>query len=270
MTPISYAASTALLADGRPWLYVGEVIAFPAVGVLLLVLGLRERSKARRAQPPYPPGYPGYPSYPPPGYPPPGYPPSHPGYPPVPPPPRPTAGRGLITAGTILIALSLLGTAARVANSAGEHKAAENTAPPVEIGQCITSEALASGVIGRKDIVSCTESAGVFEVVTAGPADARCPDRGRDGTDFARWTNDSATLCLIPNLLTDQCYATVKHAVADRNRSDTIKPVACTDTTAEFKVLQRFEKVDYDLCPVGSHQKIWTTPPRTYCTGPPT
>lgn len=270
MTPLSYAASTALLADGRPWLIVGEVILIPAIGVLLLVLGLRERSKARRAQPPYPLSYPGYPPPPPPGYPPPthpvGYPP--PGYPPVPP-PRPTAGRGLIIAGTILIAVSLVSAAARMADSTGPHRAAENAAPPVTMGQCITGEALASGVIGRQDVVDCTQPAGVFEVVSTGPWDARCPDGGREETDFARWTNDSATLCLMPNLLVDQCYATVKHPIADRTRSDTIRPVTCTDASAQFRVLQRFDKADYDLCPAGSRQRIWTMPPRTYCTGPP-
>lgn len=275
---LSYTASAALLADGRPALVVGEVIGtllFPAVGVLLLVLGLRERSRARRAQPP---GLPVYPPYPPPGYPPPypppGYPPPYPvgypppGYPPVPP-PRPTAGQGKITAGSILIAISLVAAVVRVANSAGEHKAAENIAPPVKMGQCITSEAMASGVIGRQDIVACTQPDGVFEVVSTGPRDARCPDGGRDDTDFARWTNDSATLCLIPNLLVGQCYAAVKHPIGDRKRSDTIKPVACTDTSADFKVLQRFDKADYDLCDAGLHQRIWTMPPRTYCTGPP-
>lgn len=269
MTLLSYAASTALLADGRPWLIVGEVVLIPAIGVLLLVLGLRERSKARRTQQPHPPGYPGYPPYPPPSYPTPypvGYPP--PGYPPRPP-PTPTAGRGLIIAGTILIAVSLVGAVGRVATSAGEHEAAENVAPPAKMGQCITSEAMASGVIGRRDVVDCTQPAGVFEVVSTGPRDARCPDGGREETDFARWTNDSATLCLIPNLLVDQCYATVKHPVADRTRTDTIKPVACSDASADFKVLQRFDKADYDLCPVGSRQRIWTMPPRTYCTGPP-
>ena len=272
MTLLSYAASTALLADGRPWLYVGQVILFPAIGVLLLVLGLRERSKARRAQPPHPPGYPGYPPYPPQGYPPPGYPPQGyppPGYPPVPPPPRPTAGRGLIIAGTILIALSVVGAAMRVADSAGQHKAAENSVPPVKVGECITGEAMASGVIGPHDVTVCIDPVGVFEVASTGGRDAPCPDGARDDTDFARWSNDASTVCFIPNLLTGHCYATVKHPVGDRKRTDTIKPVDCTDPSADLKVLERFEKADYDLCPVGSHQRIWTMPPRTYCTGRP-
>jgi len=282
VTLLSYTASAALLADGRPALVVGEVLGtllIPAVGVLLLVLGLRERSKARQAPPPYPPGYPGYPGYPPyppPGYPQPGYPPPYPvgypppGYPPPPPPPRPNAGQGKIIAGAILTILGLLGAAFNVVTSAGERRAAENTAPPAKMGQCITSEALASGVIGRKDVVDCTQPDGVFEVVSTGPKDAQCPDGARDDTDFALWRGESATLCLMPNLLVGQCYATVKHPVADRTRSDTIKPVACTDTSADFKVVQRFEKADYGLCDAGLHQKIWTMPPRTYCTGPPT
>jgi hypothetical protein len=254
--PLSYPASAALLADDRPALLIGEVIGtllFPAVGVLLLVLGLRERSKARRAQPP---GYPGFPPYPPPGYPPSypvGYPPS--GYPPAPP-PRPTAGQGMIIAGVIVTILGLLGAGVSVLNSVNDRKAAENTSPPVKVGQCITGEAMASGRIGAHDIVACSQPAGVFEVVSTGRRDAPCPDGGRDDTDFARSINDVSSVCFIPNLLAGQCYANVKHGLGDHNRTDTIKPVECTDTSAEFKVLQRFEKADYDLCPVGSHQRI--------------
>lgn len=278
MTLLSYAASTALLADGRPWLYVGEVILFPAVGVLLLVLGLRERSKARRAQPPYPPAYPGYPpGYPPPypvGHPPPPPYPPPPGYPaphPPPPPPRSTAGRGLIIAGSVLLLLSLIGIAGRAATGLGDRKAAEKFAPPVKIGQCITGEALGSGSIGAKDITSCTDPQGVFEVVSAGVQDAKCPDGKRLDTDFARWTNDAYAVCFLPNLQTGQCYVAIQGTPSPGhpNRGNTLEPVACTDTSADFKVVKRVDAADFDLCPPGTKQRIWSMPPRTYCTGPP-
>ncbi len=253
----SYSASTALLALDSAAMHIGYllgILLFPAVGVLLLVVGLRERSKARRAQPPYPVGYP------PPGYPQP--------YPP-PLPQRSTAGHGLIIAGSIVLVLSLIGIAGRATMTRHDRGATENFSPPAKIGQCITSEAMASGVIGRQDVVACTQPAGVFEVVSTGPPDVPCPDGGREETDFARWTNDSSTLCLMPNMLVDQCYAAVKHPVGDTNRTDTIKAVACTDTSADLRVVKRLEVADYDLCPVGTKQRIWTKPPRTYCTGPP-
>jgi len=254
VTPPSFSASAALLADGRPALLIGEVIGtllFPAVGVILLAVGLIQQSKANQARP-------SYPAYPPP-----------PGYPAYPPPPRSTAGRGLIIAGSVVLVLSLIGIAGKAAMTRNDRGTAESFAPPAKIGQCITSEAMASGVIRRQDVVQCTEPTGVFEVVSTGPRDARCPDGGREDTDFARWTDDSSTLCLMPNLLVDQCYATVKHPIGDTNRTDTIKPVACTDASAEFRVLQRIEQADYGLCPAGAKQRIWTVPPRTYCTGPP-
>ncbi|WP_431233014.1 LppU/SCO3897 family protein [Mycolicibacterium psychrotolerans] len=276
MTLFSYSASTALLADGRPFLLIGELmftLLIPAVGVLLLVLGLRDRSKARRMQPPYPGGYPpppGYapPGYPPPGYPPPGYPP--PGYPPTPP-QRSTAGRGLITAGVILIVVGLAGAVVRAADSAGEPKAAEKFAPPVKIGQCITGEALGSGAIGTKDITSCSDPLGVFEVVSAGVQDAKCPDGKRADTDFARWTNDAYSVCFLPNLQSDQCYAAIEGTptAGHPNRGNTLEPVDCADNSADFKVVKRVDAADFDLCPPGTKQRIWTMPPRTYCTGPP-
>lgn len=263
MTQPSFSASAALLADGRPALLIGEVIGtllFPAVGITLLIVGLIQQSKANRARPVYPayPPPPGYPAYPPP-----------PGYPAYPPPPRSTAGRGLIIAGSVVLVLSLIGMAGKAAMMRNDRGAAESFAPPAKIGQCITSEAMASGVIKRQDVVECTEPTGVFEVVSTGPRNARCPDGAREETDFARWTDDSSTLCLMPNLLVDQCYTTVKHPIGDANRTDTIRPVACTDASAEFRVLQRIEQADYGLCPVGAKQSIWTVPPRTYCTGPP-
>ncbi|BBY57004.1 hypothetical protein [Mycolicibacterium sarraceniae] len=150
--------------------------------------------------------------------------------------------------GVPLLVLGLLGAGVNVLTSVNEHKA-ESTAPPVNVGQCITGEAMASGVIGARGIVACSQPAGVFEVVSAGGRDAPSPDGARDPTDYRD--------------------ANVKHPLVDRTRTDTIKPVACTDASAEFTVLQRFEKTDYDLCPVGSHQRIGTDPPRTYCTGPP-
>ncbi|ORB57549.1 hypothetical protein BST42_00475 [Mycolicibacterium rhodesiae] len=243
-------------------------LLIPAVGVLLLVLGLRDRSKARRMQPPYPGGYPPPPGYGPPGYPPPGYPP--PGYPPMPP-QRSTAGRGLITAGAILIAVGLAGAVGRVADSAGEHTAAEKFAPPVKIGQCITGEALGSGAIGTKDIISCDDPRGVFEVVSAGVQDAKCPDGKRADTDFARWTNDAYAVCFLPNLQTGQCYAAIQGTpTADHpNRGNTLEPAACSDSSADFRVVKRADAADFDLCPPGTKQRIWTMPPRTYCTGPP-
>jgi hypothetical protein len=126
-------------------------------------------------------------------------------------------------------------------------------------------------VIGADDITECAEPNGVFEVVSTGGRDATCPDGGKIETDFARWTNDTSTVCFIPNLLADQGYATVKgrSTPSDPNRTDTIKSVECTDKSAEFKVLRRLEYAGFDLCPEGSHERIWTEPARTYCTGPP-
>lgn len=272
MTLLSYSASTALLAYDSVALRVGMVVGalvFPVLGLILLIIGLVERSKANRPRPPYVPGYPGHPV--PPSYP--GYPPP-PGYPlPYlpPPPPRSTAGRGLIAAGSILLVLSLIGIAGRAATGVGDRAAAEKFTPPVKVGQCITGEALASGTIGASDIISCTDTNGVFEVVSAGIQDAKCPDGKRDDTDFARWTNDQYTVCFLPNLQTGQCYAAIHGTPTptEPNRGDTLEPVDCTATSAAFRVVKRANAADFDLCPPGTKQRIWTMPPRTYCTGPP-
>ncbi|AQT81032.1 hypothetical protein B1R94_19875 [Mycolicibacterium litorale] len=282
MTLFSHAATAALLADGSGPERFGVVVgslAIPVIGIILLVVGLYERSKARRARPPYPapPPWPPPAGYPPPypGTAPPGYPPPYPGafppggYPPVPP-PKTTAGRGLIIAGSILVGVTVVGTVARTASGLGDTPASDTAAPPVAMGQCITGSAMSSGLIREKDIADCADPNAVFEVASIGGADASCPDGRKVDTRFARWTNQAATVCFIPNLATDHCYRTVKGQPTQANpyRSDTIELVECADSSAEFAVVRRADTVNFGLCPSGTNQILFTTPARTYCTAP--
>ncbi|MGY4712198.1 hypothetical protein ACXDF8_21980 [Mycolicibacterium sp. CBM1] len=285
MTTISYIAAAALLAEGseppRYGLIVGY-LAIPVIGVVLLALGLRERSRASRSAAAHPPSYPPpYPAYPPPypGYPPP--PPGAPWYPypytggysppPIPPPPpKNTAGRGLIVAGAILLAATAVGTAGRAASGLSRPPA-DRAAPPVRVGQCIDGEAMAAGIIREGDTADCDDPAAVFEVVTVGGPDAVCPDGKAAGTRFARWTNQAATVCFIPNLAVDHCYAAIdgQPTPDDPHRSDTLKHVDCADSSAEFRVVRRADAVEFGQCPVGSRQILFVEPPRSYCTEPP-
>lgn len=282
MTQLSYAASAALLADGSGPERIGVVLgglAIPVIGVVLVVVGLYQRSKARRARAPYPPPWPPppYPGAGPTGYPPPqpGYPPPPPGafppggYPPAPP-PKTTAGRGLIIGGSILVAATVVSAVVRGASGMGDAPASDTTAPPVAMGQCISGAAMSSGLIRDKDIADCDDPDAVFEVVSIGGPDASCPDGRKVDTRFARWTNQAATVCFIPNLATDRCYRTVKGQPTQTNpyRSDTIQLVDCSDSSAEFKVVRRADTVDFGLCPPGAHQILFTEPARTYCTAP--
>src|SRR5437899_357126 len=102
----------------------------PLIGLILLIVGLVERTRSRKAPPPMPPGYPGpvphSPQFgPPPQQPPPGYgpqmPPGYVPYPPPPghwPPPRPRPrGTALIVTGAVIFGLSLIGGLVRVAES---------------------------------------------------------------------------------------------------------------------------------------------------------
>jgi len=138
----------------RPMLIVGEImgtLGIPALGLVLLIVGIIQRGRSSTATPPYPyppqapPGYPptSYPpqSYPPTGYAPPGYPPQgypQQGYPPqqfgqpVPQPgpypyqpPATKRGTALMVIGGLLLAFGLLGIVGRVAtHDSGPHRSA--------------------------------------------------------------------------------------------------------------------------------------------------
>ena len=141
------------------------ILLFPTLGLILLIVGLRQRSAAGRQpfppQPGYPPppgygppGHPGYPpapGYGPPGFPPPGQhgyppqpympgapPPGYPqqwggGYPPVPPPQPKSRGTALIVIGAILLALSLLGILGRAAKSTNSAPTSAVDIPAVQM-----------------------------------------------------------------------------------------------------------------------------------------
>ncbi len=159
--------SLAYLADQTGGAYLaGRIVGMlilPALGLTLLLVGLRNRAVARkRAMSGYPPGYPapypqlpgyppappGYPPAPPgypvapPGYPvaPPGYPVAPPGYYPAPAPLRPkSVGTGLIITGVVLLALGGLGVLGTAALAAGRQ-----SHPHMSIGDCFTNEILDS------------------------------------------------------------------------------------------------------------------------------
>ncbi|WP_142281607.1 hypothetical protein [Mycobacterium kyorinense] len=139
---------TTFLAERDAAVQVGYLIGLfgiPLAGLVMLIIGLQQRSRSRMQPGPYPPGYPpppgmpgGSPYQPGPwpqhpqtpgsGYPPPPgpgpqqpqmpYPPMpYPGYPP---PRRPGAapGTALIAIGTVLLVLGLLGILGRLASAA--------------------------------------------------------------------------------------------------------------------------------------------------------
>src|ERR1700758_1442299 len=108
--------------------YIGELTAMfgiPILGIILLIVGLRRRSRSRQPPDGNPMGPPGYPppapypyGYPPPGFPqPPTYPPPYPaGYPAQP--PRGSSGTVLIVVGSILLVFGVLAIASQVGNAA--------------------------------------------------------------------------------------------------------------------------------------------------------
>ncbi|QLL08954.1 hypothetical protein [Mycobacterium vicinigordonae] len=253
-TSVAYAA-------GR----VIGMLVLPAVGVTLLLVGLRNRSLARkRTMTDYPPGYPApYPAIPgsPPSYPPapPGYPPVAPGYypysapfPVMPPMRSARAGTGLIIAGVVLVALGGLGVLGTVALTASQQSAAQ-----VSIGDCFTNDILDST---RWKSASCQDPAAVLEFAATTDADGNCPDGKLSHSGYLSVERDGTRRCFIPNLLESRCYA------PERN-DETVRTVSCATSGKVIRVVKRMNgATDTSACPPNTHGVTFPQPQRTYCT----
>lgn len=234
----------------------GLVIA--AAGLLLLIFGLRSRSKARSVFPPYyPPGYsPASPGVFAPGYPPaypPSYPPGVPGYPgadhpPMAQPPR-RGGTGLIISGIVVLAVSgmvFVGTLAAFA--------ARSTR--LAVGDCFTNE-----MVNHRTwtSTSCSEPDAVLEY--AGTVDSRsnCPDGKLVKSSYLSVEHDGARRCFLPNLIEDHCYRS-------ENDDETVRAVSCGTTGKVVRVIRRVDgRIDTSACSADSHAATFPQPERTYC-----
>lgn len=254
------------LAEGTDAEHLGELIGFfgiPAVGLILLVVGLRRRSQNRRQAPPQTPVFAPQPGPYPYGYPPPsgpaaGYP-AQPGPPPYPPPypvpPRPrSSGTALIVTGSILLALSVLGTIGRLGETSSQ------SARSAHVGQCLSQSDFQDSDLTAPPR-DCASPDSIFEVAARGDGSANCPDGKIDGSAYAFLRKGTTTLCLILNLKQDQCYTAT--GTAD---NPSFAVATCAGAGPRIKVVKRDdESSDHELCPEGTRAVSYPKPARLYC-----
>jgi hypothetical protein len=257
----------------------------PLIGLILLIVGIIERTRSRRTPPPMPPGYPGPvpPTAqfgPPPQQPPPGYGPQMPSsYMPYPPPPghwpppaRPKPrGTALIVTGAVILGFSLIGGVARVAQSSDESSGSStsgtlprlDSAPNLTVGQCVADSDFAKR--GPKP-TDCRDASAVMELVSRGGGNANCPDgKGHADTDYTTLFWDNATMCFAANFLEDHCYAV---NTADPSESP-FTHEDCDDPRAAVKVVQRIDgTTDAAQCSAGTKPIAYKQPARLYCLKP--
>jgi hypothetical protein len=192
--------------------YLGELTAMfgiPILGMILLIVGLRRRSRTRQppgGNPMVPPGYPPpapYPyGYPPPSSPqPPTYPPPYPaGYPAEP--PRRPSGTALIVVGSILLGFGVLGIVSQIGNAASR---AGRSARSANVGQCIGAFNMQEEHVRIATPQDCDKPDSIFEVASKGGPSAKCPDGKLEDSKYAYHFDGTTTLCLILNLKQGQC-----------------------------------------------------------------
>jgi hypothetical protein len=251
------------LAEGSVAEHVGfllGMIGIPLLGMILLIVGLQQRSRRRRLSPfanpptPYPYGYP-YPYQP--G---PPQPPTHPPYYPTgyPGPPRPgSSGTALIVVGSILLGFGVLGVLGGVVDAASR---AGRSAGSANVGQCISAFSTREPSRTPKP-QDCDKPDSTLEVAGKGGSSAKCPDGKREGSDYSFLFDGTTTLCLMLNLKQGQCYSMSGGAT-----DPTFVATACDGSNPRIKVVKRVDgSSDGALCLAGTKAISYLSPARLYC-----
>jgi hypothetical protein len=260
------------LAEGTAAYNVGYLTAefgIPILGLVLLIVGLRQRSRRRRQPPGYPPPGPSPYGYPPPsgpigsGYPYSPGPPAPPGPPPYYPPgypaPRPpgSSGTALIVVGSILLGLGVLGILGGAANVVSQHRGSAQSA---DVGQCVGAFAMQHNDLSPKP-QDCDKPSSTWEVAAKGDRSANCPDGKREDSDYAVLFDGTTTLCLLLNLKQDQCYT-----MAGGAKDPAFVANSCDSSMPGIKVVKRVDgSTDTTLCPTETKAVSYPSPARLYC-----
>jgi hypothetical protein len=223
----------------------------PIVGLILLIVGLRQRSRTRQPPPSgYPPAGP-YPDGPPPsaplvtGYayqPGPPVPATPPQYYPdsysTPPPAR--RGTVLIVVGSLMLAFGLLGILGRAADLVPQHGASRHS---VAVGQCIAqSDFRASNMAPPPQ--DCGEPDSILEVASTGGRSATCPDGKLKNSKYAVVFDGSTTLCFLLDLKQGQCYSAI-----GAPESPVFAASTCDGSVPVVQVVRRIDgNSDHTLC----------------------
>lgn len=236
-------------------------LGLPLVGLTLLVIGLWERSRSRRRPSP------GYPYPPPMGYPYPYPGPAYPGYPPHVPPPRPhvppprrasKSSTTLITVGSVVLTLGILGDVASAATGLARHQ--QRTS--MRVGECITQTSYRSESFSSSTNNDCANPMNTYQLAFKGGSSATCPDGRREGSYYDRYTDSSTILCFALNLKQGQCY---------EFGSDTSHPTitlsnCSTAASRRVRVVARIDgSTDESECPAGAKGVGYPSPAVVYC-----
>ncbi|MDF2825053.1 MAG: hypothetical protein K0R68_2461 [Mycobacterium sp.] len=230
--------------------HVVGLLVIPALGLVLMIVGL---IGYRRRRPDPQPQYRQYPTAP-------GYPPV---WHPAPPPGRQRQSAGAITmivVGCVVVVLGLAG--AGLAALGGPDESALSPAE-LQVGQCITDGQYAEAEMAP-EATDCSRGDAVYELASRGTGpSAVCPDGLREDSGYAVLFNSSATLCFVLNVAEGQCFVVAPEA-------QLFTPVDCSDPAANSKIDRIFDGVeDLSLCPAGPQGAAFPQPVRTYCVVPP-
>ncbi|MEC3916809.1 LppU/SCO3897 family protein [Nocardia sp. CDC160] len=236
--------------------YIAGTLLIPAAAVIMLIVGLVQRSKsAPKPMAPSPvPAHPG--------------PPAAPGYPTAPVYPGPPAtanrpkrrGTGLIIAGVVLLVLWLAGNAARAGKSSSHDT-------DLVVGDCVSASDYRHARLNTLRPTPCGDREAVYELAAKPGPGGTCPDGKKlADSDYFVLTDGSNALCFAANVVVGQCLRV-------DTQSNPITPVDCADRSGSgtlVRVAARFDgTTDPSRCPTPLESFITDQPARVICLDEP-
>lgn len=216
-------------------------ISIPAVGLALLIIGLRERSRSRRRPGP---GYPGDDAS-----------------------PRHASGASsaLIAIGAVVLAFGIVGNlAANVASKPDEGRQHQSFVvdTTIRVGECITQIDYVAKSFSSRPNNDCAIPANLYELADKGGAYTKCPDGKREDSIYYGYSDEFTNLCFALNLKQDECYL----VEGDRN-SPRLNVDDCSNARpGEVRVVQRIDgSTEKTQCPPGEKSVSYPVPARVYC-----
>jgi hypothetical protein len=164
----------------------------------------------------------------------------------------PPRGTALIVAGSVILALAVvgvLGTAVVNVVQSGS----------LSVGECISVEEYRSRNLNPVAI-DCSRDDALYELASKGDGSAKCADGERDDSEsYALLVNDVTTYCFALNARQGACY----HVEVEEN---IFEPVSCASSGATAKVDLRVDgSIDTSECDEEANVLMIPQPARLYC-----
>ena len=234
-------------------------------GLVLLTVGTRKRSAARRPpagwqQPPANPPQPYPPQYPDQGY-------------PAPPQPKSSqpksSGTALIIVGVVLLSVGGLGLRWAAPNLTEKLMGKGKPTSNLSVGDCVSADAWSASVTRIEDVkrTDCSSPDGLELLAAKANNSGPCPDgKSEHDSVYDQLVVGSLRLCFELNVVQGHCYLVDPHGSPPVAAADCATQPPSGSTKVLVRVARRVDgSTDTSVCPSDTQGEPYPQPARTYC-----